>query len=273
MALEFAQRISRIPSYPSRPATTSAPTSRCWRRTSAATRRCPRSSTPPARARGSNRYPDPSYCRCARRRRALRVPAERIALGNGSCDVLLAAGEALLEPGAEVVYAWPAFSVYPQLAASSGARAIQVPLDGEYRHDLDAMLAEVTVSTRLILICNPNNPTSTSLRTRADRGVSRPRAGARLRDPRRGLLRVLARDRRTVRVRRVAAAVAESGAPAHLLQGLRARRVPSGTRWAALRSCGTPSNSCASRSISTSPPRRPRSKPLSTRTPSTTAWR
>ena len=55
------------------------------------------------------------------------IPPERIALGNGSCDILLAAGEALLEPGAEVVYAWPAFSVYPHLAAASGARAIAGP--------------------------------------------------------------------------------------------------------------------------------------------------
>jgi len=87
----------------------------------------------------------------------------RIALGNGSCDILLAAGEALLEPGAEVVYAWPAFSVYPHLAAASGARAIEVPLDAEDRHDLDAMAGEVTVATRLVLVCNPNNPTSTAL--------------------------------------------------------------------------------------------------------------
>ncbi len=77
--------------------------------------------------------------------------------------MLLAAGEALLEPGAEVVYGWPAFSVYPHLAASSGATAIEVPLDTEARHDLDAMAAEITVATRLVLICNPNNPTSTCL--------------------------------------------------------------------------------------------------------------
>jgi histidinol-phosphate aminotransferase len=77
--------------------------------------------------------------------------------------VLLAAGEVLLEPGAEVVYAWPAFSVYPQLAATTGARAIQVPLDSQHRHDLDAMGAEITAATRLVLICNPNNPTSTAL--------------------------------------------------------------------------------------------------------------
>ena len=61
------------------------------------------------------------------------------------------------------MYAWPAFSVYPHLAAASGARAIQVPLDADDRHDLDAMAAEITVATRLVLICNPNNPTSTSL--------------------------------------------------------------------------------------------------------------
>src|SRR5205085_5431147 len=91
------------------------------------------------------------------------IPPDRIALGNGSCDILLAAGEALLEPGAEVVYAWPAFSMYPHLAAASGARAIEVPLDAEDRHDLDAMATEVTVATRLVLICNPNNPTSTAL--------------------------------------------------------------------------------------------------------------
>jgi histidinol-phosphate aminotransferase len=112
----------------------------------------------------TNRYPDPSY---APLRRALAdrygIPPGRIALGNGSCDILLAAGEALLDPGAEVVHAWPAFSVYPHLAAASGARAIEVPLDDEDRHDLDAMATEVTVATRLVLICNPNNPTSTAV--------------------------------------------------------------------------------------------------------------
>lgn len=113
---------------------------------------------------GANRYPDPSYMQL---RRALAerygVPWERVALGEGSCDLLLAAGDALLEPGAELVYAWPSFSMYPHLAAASGARAIAVPLTGEAVHDLDAIAAEVTVATRLVLICNPNNPTATAL--------------------------------------------------------------------------------------------------------------
>ena len=113
---------------------------------------------------GLNRYPDPSN---ARLRSALSdrydVPANRIAIGNGSCDILLAAGDALLEPGAELVYAWPSFNVYQHLAAASGARAIEVDLDAEHRHDLDAMLREITVATRLVVVCNPNNPTSTAL--------------------------------------------------------------------------------------------------------------
>jgi len=111
-----------------------------------------------------NRYPDPTN---AKLRRSLsdryEVPVSRIAIGNGSCDILLAAGEALLEPGAEFVYAWPSFSVYPHLAAASGAHAVRVPLDDEGKHDLKAMIREITVATRLVIICNPNNPTSTAV--------------------------------------------------------------------------------------------------------------
>ena len=111
-----------------------------------------------------NRYPDPTNAALrARLSDRYGVPAERIAVGNGSCDVLLAAGQALLEPGAEVIYAWPSFSVYPHLAAAAGARAIEVALDVSGRHDLVAMAAEVTVATRLLIVCNPNNPTSTAV--------------------------------------------------------------------------------------------------------------
>jgi histidinol-phosphate aminotransferase len=113
---------------------------------------------------GLNRYPDPNKS-LLRRRIADRheVPAGRIAVGNGSCEILLAAAEAMLEPGAEVVYAWPSFSIYPHLAAMTGARAVTVPLDAEGRHDLAAMASEVTAATRILLICNPNNPTATAL--------------------------------------------------------------------------------------------------------------
>jgi histidinol-phosphate aminotransferase len=91
------------------------------------------------------------------------MPSGRVAVGNGSCELLLAAAEAMLEPGAEIVYAWPSFSMYPHLAAMTGARAVTVPLDAEERHDLDAMATEVTAATRILLVCNPNNPTATAL--------------------------------------------------------------------------------------------------------------
>ncbi|HEY8625431.1 MAG TPA: histidinol-phosphate transaminase [Solirubrobacteraceae bacterium] len=165
MAIEFAERLRRLPTYPvaagynlGADVAMLASNESCFGPSPAVVEAATRALA------GVHRYPDPSYSalRAALSER-FGVPPERIALGNGSCDILLAAGEALLEPGAEVIYAWPAFSVYPHLAAASGARAIEVPLEEEDRHDLDAFAAEITVATRLVLICNPNNPTSTSI--------------------------------------------------------------------------------------------------------------
>jgi histidinol-phosphate aminotransferase len=165
MPIEFASRIQRIPVYPKAGgyalpedvallASNESPDPPLPQVVDAITRTLS----------GLNRYPDPTN---AKLRRALSdrydVPANRIAIGNGSVEILLAAGEALLEPGAELVYAWPAFSVYPHLPAASGARAIAVPLDDEDRHDLDAMAREINAATRLVIVCNPNNPTSTAL--------------------------------------------------------------------------------------------------------------
>jgi histidinol-phosphate aminotransferase len=115
-------------------------------------------------AAAMNRYPDPDAT-LVRSRIAERYEVEpgRVALGNGSCELLLAAAEALCEPGAEIVYAWPAFSMYPYLPALTGAREIRVALTDEGAHDLDAMAAEVTAATQLVLVCNPNNPTGTHI--------------------------------------------------------------------------------------------------------------
>jgi len=165
MAIEFAERIRRIPAYPAAGGyAEQAPLVRL------ASNESPYPPLPAVREAIDralselNRYPDPSNS-LLRERLSDRyeVPASQIAIGNGSCDILLAAGEALLEPGAEIVHAWPSFSVYPHLSAASGARAITVPLDSELRHALTGMLNEITVATRLLVVCNPNNPTSTAL--------------------------------------------------------------------------------------------------------------
>ena len=165
MAIEFSERIRRLPVYPVAGAYDLGGDVAMLASNESPDPPLPAVVAAAQRAvAGANRYPDPSNTEL---RRALSnrygVPASRIAIGNGSCDILLAAGEALLEPGAELVYAWPSFSVYPHLAAASGARAITVPLDEAQCHDLDAMAAEITAATRLVIVCNPNNPTSTAL--------------------------------------------------------------------------------------------------------------
>src|SRR5204862_3249672 len=80
-------------------------------------------------AKRLNRYPD-QHARRLRRRIAERFETEpgRVAVGNGSCEILLAAAEALCEANDEILFAWPSFSIYPHLAALSGAREIRVPL-------------------------------------------------------------------------------------------------------------------------------------------------
>jgi histidinol-phosphate aminotransferase len=165
MALEFSEKIRRIPVYPTAGGYALGGEYAMLASNEAPFAPLPGVEEATLRAlRNANRYPDPSNMRL---RRALAArydfAPERIAIGAGSCDILLSAAEALLEPGAELIYAWPSFSVYPQMAAATGARAIQVPLDAEDRHDLAAMRAEVTAATRLVLVCNPNNPTSTAL--------------------------------------------------------------------------------------------------------------
>ena len=115
-----------------------------------------------------HRYPD-QHAKMLRRRIAEHhdFSPEGISVGNGSCEILLSAAETMLEPGAEIVYAWPSFSMYPHLAAMTGARAVTVPLDTEGRHDLEAMAREVTAATRILIVCNPNNPSATALPPRA----------------------------------------------------------------------------------------------------------
>ncbi|HEY3953950.1 MAG TPA: histidinol-phosphate transaminase [Streptosporangiaceae bacterium] len=91
------------------------------------------------------------------------VPEAHIAVGCGSVGVTQQLLEAIGEPGAQVLYAWRSFEAYPTLTALSGSEPVQVPLDGE-THDLAAMAAAITDRTRLVFVCNPNNPTGTVVR-------------------------------------------------------------------------------------------------------------
>jgi histidinol-phosphate aminotransferase len=111
-----------------------------------------------------NRYPDPD---CRRLRDALArqhdVPADHVVVGNGAAELLFALGSAVTDGDANYVFAWPSYYLYPRLAALRGAEPRAVPLDRDERHDLEAMLAAVDSRTRLLLVCDPNNPTGTAV--------------------------------------------------------------------------------------------------------------
>ena len=97
-------------------------------------------------------------------RRRLAAPyglgIEHVLLGHGSNDVVRTLFSAYLDAGDEVVVADPTFSLFPKDAILFGARPVRVPLrDGV--HDLEAMLAAVTANTKIVVVVDPNNPTST----------------------------------------------------------------------------------------------------------------
>tara|TARA_Y100000296_G_C5147412_1_gene244484 strand:- start:346 stop:1458 length:1113 start_codon:yes stop_codon:yes gene_type:complete len=83
-----------------------------------------------------------------------------ITLGNGSNDILELVARAFVGPEHEVVFSDHAFAVYPIVTQAVGARAVSVPAK-DWGHDLDAMAAAITPSTRVVFIANPNNPTGT----------------------------------------------------------------------------------------------------------------
>jgi histidinol-phosphate aminotransferase len=112
-------------------------------------------------ARSVNRYPD-NGAEALTQAVAARfgVPARHVAVGCGSVGVTQQLLEAVGEPGQEVMYAWRSFEAYPILADLAAADSVRVPLRAE-THDLAAMADAVTPRTRLIFVCNPNNPTGT----------------------------------------------------------------------------------------------------------------
>ena len=110
-----------------------------------------------------NRYPDNG---CVELRAALAkhlgsdFAPEHVAVGCGSVSLCQQLVQITASAGDEVIFGWRSFELYPPLVQVGGATAIKVPLT-DHMFDLDAMLGAVTDRTRLIFVCNPNNPTST----------------------------------------------------------------------------------------------------------------
>ena len=109
----------------------------------------------------ANRYPD-AAAQELRSRLAVRysVALEAVHVGSGSVAILAQLIQAAAGPGDEVVYAWRSFEAYPGLVTVAGATSVRVPGTADYRHDLPAMAAAITPRTRAVIVCSPNNPTS-----------------------------------------------------------------------------------------------------------------
>lgn len=118
-----------------------------------------------AAAGSFNRYPDMA-CTGLMNELADRfgVPLSHLATGTGSVGVAQSLLQATSGPGDEVIYAWRSFEAYPIITQISGATSVKVPLTSDDVHDLDAMAEAITDRTRLIFVCNPNNPTGTVVR-------------------------------------------------------------------------------------------------------------
>ncbi|WP_329273959.1 histidinol-phosphate transaminase [Streptomyces sp. NBC_01451] len=112
-----------------------------------------------------NRYPDMACTELmSELAERFAVPVPHVATGTGSVGVAQQLIQATSGPGDEVIYAWRSFEAYPIITQISGATSVKVPLTPGDVHDLDAMADAITDRTRLIFVCNPNNPTGTVVR-------------------------------------------------------------------------------------------------------------
>lgn len=114
-----------------------------------------------AAAETINRYPDNGYVELkGHLAKHVQFAPEHIAVGCGSVALCQQLIQITSTVGDEVILPWRSFEVYPLQIRVAGATPVQVPLR-DYAMDLDAMLAAITDRTRLIFLCNPNNPTGT----------------------------------------------------------------------------------------------------------------
>ena len=115
-----------------------------------------------------HRYPDGAGHRLSGKiARANGISPANVLIGNGSDDIIALLVRALVLPGDRVVVPRPSFLMYDISATAAGAVVDAVPLKEDLTMDLDAMAGRVGDATRLVFICNPNNPTGTVITRQA----------------------------------------------------------------------------------------------------------
>ena len=112
----------------------------------------------------SHRYPDMGVLQLRQKLAAKLGLADEnsVTVGTGSSALCQQLVTITCQPGDEVIFPWRSFEAYPIFTQVTGATAVPVPLR-ELRNDLPAMADAITERTRLIFVCNPNNPTGTTI--------------------------------------------------------------------------------------------------------------
>ncbi len=124
-----------------------------------------------ATAGETHRYPDNgAVVLTARLAERFGVEPAQVVPGGGAVMLCQQLAQSFNDPGTAIAFAWRSFEMYPLLAQVAGARSQRVPLvpsspgGSPDTHDLDALAAAVDDDTRLLFVCNPNNPTGTAVR-------------------------------------------------------------------------------------------------------------
>ena len=115
-------------------------------------------------AAAANRYPDMGATDLIHTiAKHLKLRPEQVAVGCGSSALCQQLVQITCTTGDEVVFPWRSFEAYPIFARVAGATPRPVPLTADHRVDLPALAAAITPATRLVFVCNPNNPTGTTI--------------------------------------------------------------------------------------------------------------
>lgn len=110
----------------------------------------------------SNRYPDNACWEIGHALASeLGVDFSNLLFGAGSVALVAEIATATGGPGTNIVYGWPSFVMYRFASIWAGSRYVEVPLSDDFSHDLDAMVDAIDEGTRVVIVCNPNNPTGT----------------------------------------------------------------------------------------------------------------
>jgi histidinol-phosphate aminotransferase len=113
---------------------------------------------------GLHRYPDgASFALREKLAGRLGVDTEQLVFGDVADEILELLAKTFLGPGSEAVFAWPSFAMYPIVVKGMGATPVAVPLSNDLVHDLPALAAAIGERTKIVFVCNPNNPTGTSV--------------------------------------------------------------------------------------------------------------